>query len=244
MTEADVRTLGAIHAVEIYNGTAIDHNDKADSWYVLDLLLRRGGRYAACATDDAHFNPERRDALRGWVHAKSETLEPEALLTALKSGDYYSSTGPRIEDIELTPGETLAVRCSPADRIFFTGHGSLSYAVHGEGITEAEFSLKPFASSGCFRVTVRDAQGGRLVKPDLDLAHGASITSFFDNPECCSIRWTIASRWKCFAQPSRRRLIRRVFRTQVSARRRERAGRVSISSRCAASWSRVVFHSP
>src|SRR5579872_6747252 len=41
VTEADIRSLGAIHAVEVYNGTAIDDNDKADSWYVMDVLLRR-----------------------------------------------------------------------------------------------------------------------------------------------------------------------------------------------------------
>ena len=34
-----------------------------------------GSRYFACATDDAHFNPERHDAIRGWVYVKSETLE-------------------------------------------------------------------------------------------------------------------------------------------------------------------------
>jgi hypothetical protein len=161
LTEADIRSLGAIHAVEIYNGTSIDHNDKPDSWYVLDLLLRRGARYSACATDDAHFNPERRDSLRGWVHVKSATLEPEALLDALKAGDYYSSTGPQIHDIQITSGDRLIVHCSPADRVWLTGHGSLSFAVHGHGITDAEFRLEPFAHSGCFRVTVRDAQGGR-----------------------------------------------------------------------------------
>jgi hypothetical protein len=161
LTEADIRSLGAIHAVEIFNGTAIDHNDKADSWYVLDLLLRRGARYSACATDDAHFNPERRDSLRGWVNVKCDKLEPEALLEALKAGDYYSSTGPQIHDIQIAAGDKLTVRCSPADRIWLTGHGALAFAAHGQELTEAEFSLKPFADSDCFRVTVRDAQGGR-----------------------------------------------------------------------------------
>src|SRR5579862_6638066 len=80
LTEEDIRSLGAIHAVEVYNGTAVDHNDKPDSWYVLDLLLMRGARLNACATDDAHFNPERHDMLRGWVYVKSEVLAPEPLL--------------------------------------------------------------------------------------------------------------------------------------------------------------------
>jgi len=114
VTENDIRSLGGIHAVEVFNGTAIDDNDKAESWYVLDLLLRRGLRYNACATDDAHFNPARHDSLRGWVHVKSESLEPESLVAALKDGHYYSSTGPQILDIEVTGDATVFVRCSPA----------------------------------------------------------------------------------------------------------------------------------
>ena len=161
VTEADIRSLGAIHAVEIYNGTAIDHNDKADSWYVLDLLLRRGARYSACATDDAHFNPDREDRQRAWVHVKSESLAPEALLAALKSGDYYSSTGPQIHDILTAAGDKIVVRCSAAARILLTGNGSASASIHGEGITEAEFSLKALGDSPVCRITVRDSHGGR-----------------------------------------------------------------------------------
>ena len=161
VTEADIRSLGEIHAVEIYNGTAIDHNDKADSWYVLDLLLRRGARYSACATDDAHFNPDREDRQRGWVQVKSERLDPEALLAALKAGDYYSSSGPQIHDIQATSGDKVVVRCSAAERILLTGHGSISSSIHGQGITEAEFSLKSLGDSPVFRITVRDSHGGR-----------------------------------------------------------------------------------
>lgn len=161
VTESDIRSLGAIHAVEVYNGTAIDHNDKPDSWYVLDLLLMRGARYAACATDDAHFNPERHDMIRGWVHVKSEALHPEALLEALKAGAYYSSTGPQIHDIQVVAGEKVVVRCSPANRILLTGYASMCEQVSGNGLTGAELSLKRFKDSPYFRITVRDMHGGR-----------------------------------------------------------------------------------
>ena len=48
-------------------------------------------------TDNYH------DFRRGWVHVKAEELSPEALLTALKAGAFYSSTGPEIYDIDLHP---------------------------------------------------------------------------------------------------------------------------------------------
>lgn len=161
LTEEDIRSLGAVHAVEVFNGTSIDHNDKPDSWHVLDVLLMRGLRYQACATDDAHFDPRRHDRMRGWVHVKSETLEPEALLAALKAGAYYSSTGPQIHDIHIGSDDKIHVRCSPAERIWITGRASVADAVYGQGETRAAFPLGSLGNSPFFRVTVRDERGGR-----------------------------------------------------------------------------------
>ncbi|MBZ0299270.1 MAG: CehA/McbA family metallohydrolase [Anaerolineae bacterium] len=158
LTEADILSLGPVHAIEVFNGTSIDHNDRPDSWYITDILFRRGHHYSVCATDDAHFNPDRADFQRGWVWVKSESLEPDALLDALKAGDYYSSTGPQIHDIEVVPGDKVVVRCSPAARIFVTGAGPSAMSVHGPGIRGAELSLQRFRSP-YLRVVVRDLRG-------------------------------------------------------------------------------------
>lgn len=160
LTEADALSLGPVHAVEVFNGTSVDHNDRADSWYMLETLLERGHRYHACATDDAHFNPERHDAALGWVWVKSEALTPESLLESLKAGHYYSSTGPEIFDIQVIPGHKVYVRCSPASRIFVTGSGYHARTAWGNGIIEAELDITTMHSPYC-RVTVRDSQGGR-----------------------------------------------------------------------------------
>ena len=158
LTEADVLSLGPIHAIEIFNGTSVDHNDRADSWYIADLMYTRGHRYSACATDDAHFFSEREDFALGWVHVKSETLDPDSLLEALKSGDYYSSTGPQIYDVRIEPEDRVVIRCSPAERIFITGAGPSAVSVTGRGLRGAELSLKRFRGQ-YFRVVVRDAYG-------------------------------------------------------------------------------------
>src|SRR5690606_1116984 len=158
LTEADILSLGPIDAIEVFNGTAVDHNDRADSWHITDILLARGHRYTACATDDAHFNPNRADFMRGWVWVKSDALTPEALLAALKAGDYYSSTGPQIYDIDVIPGEKVVVSCSPAERIFVTGARANSTSVHGRGIRRAELNVSRFRSP-YLRVVVRDYEG-------------------------------------------------------------------------------------
>jgi predicted metal-dependent phosphoesterase TrpH len=160
LTERDMAALGPVDAIEVYNGVAIDHNDRADSWHIADILLGRGQRYLIYAADDFHFVRNRHDFGRGWVWVKSERLEPDALLAALKAGHYYSSSGPQIHDVRVEPGERVVVRCSPAEWVFVTGKGPAASAVEGHGVTEAELSLKNFASP-YLRVTVRDVHGGR-----------------------------------------------------------------------------------
>ena len=71
-------------------------------------------RLTAFATDDAHFKTP--DHFGGWVHVKSESLDPEALLEALKTGHYYSSQGPQIHELSIS-GKELTIACSPVDTI-------------------------------------------------------------------------------------------------------------------------------
>ena len=160
LTAADVDALGPAHAVEVYNGIAADANDRAESWHILDVLLDRRQHYFAYAADDAHLSDYHHDFRRGWVQVKAEEPSPEALLTALKAGAFYSSTGPEIYDITCIPNERLTVHCSPAERIFLTGVGSASQRAWGNGIMNAEFDLSDWSSHYC-RVTVRDRWGGK-----------------------------------------------------------------------------------
>jgi len=155
MTEADFLSLGDIHAVEVFNAGVGHDTDTAESTYMLDLMLARGKRIFACATDDAHFNPNARDRLMGWVMVKSEKLSPRSILESLKRGDFYASTGPEILHIEVVPGHTLYVRCSPAHHIYALGRPIEFMSVNQDCITEAEFSLKDWRSP-YVRVLVRD----------------------------------------------------------------------------------------
>lgn len=159
LSQADALSLGTVHAVEIFNGVAVDANDKADSWHLLDLLSDRGHHFHAYAADDAHFTESYDDFQRGWVHVKSKSLEPDALTAALKAGHFYSSTGPQLHDISIESGQ-LTVRCSAAERIFVSGHGSKSQRAWGNGLTEALFDLDRLDTPWC-RVVVRDRTGGR-----------------------------------------------------------------------------------
>src|SRR6516165_10717628 len=100
LTIEDGRSLGAAHAVEVYNHTCAVMTDRGDGFYLLDQLCNEDRRLAAIAADDAHFHYGDLHAFGGFVMVKSESLDADALLRALKAGAFYSSQGPRIDDIE------------------------------------------------------------------------------------------------------------------------------------------------
>lgn len=153
----DGLALDAAHAVEIYNHTCEMLSARPDGVALFDNLMTRGRQLTGFASDDAHFHAN--DSFGGWVHVKAETLAPEALLAALKAGNYYASTGPEIVSLDRA-GDTLRVAASPVRSIVLAGPGTKSTVVHGEAITEAELDLSRFAGSWC-RVVVTDSNGKR-----------------------------------------------------------------------------------
>jgi hypothetical protein len=140
----DGHALEAAHAVEVYNHGCFVEVDRGDGWYLLDQLLRQGKRLTAFATDDAHFKSD--DAFGGWVHVKAEALDPDALLAALKAGDYYSSQGPQIYELAID-GDELWIACSPVDAIAVVGHNSRSAGRYGRAYSEARIDLAGLGKS-------------------------------------------------------------------------------------------------
>lgn len=161
LTLADFETLGGVDAVECYNGNCDWGDDRGYSWQFIDMLLHRGHRVSAIAVDDAHAKGNVRDYFRGWVHVKAESLTPAALLRALKTGRYYSSTGPQIHHVEVGSSGEVLVACSPVEQIYVTGSRAGSRRHAGEGLTSAAFNLQDLGESPWFRVTVRDGKGRR-----------------------------------------------------------------------------------
>ena len=158
LTLADARQITAAHAVEIYNHGCAVGCDRPDGAAIADLLLTEGRRLTLIATDDAHFYEP--DHFGGWVMVKAEENEPEALLAALKRGDFYSSQGPELRDVYLE-GENIVVECSAAVSVIAMGHGTGAKAVHGHSMTRAEVPLSRLNDSPWVRVAVVDAAGKR-----------------------------------------------------------------------------------
>ncbi|MFV0293250.1 MAG: CehA/McbA family metallohydrolase [Paracoccus sp. (in: a-proteobacteria)] len=156
LTLDDVRQIDAAHAVEIYNHGCGNCVARGDGAAIADLLLSEGCNLTLIATDDSHFSEP--DHFGGWVMVKTTENTPEALLAALKAGQFYSSQGPQIYHAELTPAG-IEVECSAAARVIVQGAGSAAVPVHGESLTRALVPLDRFANLPWLRVTVMDRAG-------------------------------------------------------------------------------------
>ena len=158
LTVADARSLTSAHAVEAYNHGCATGCDRPDGFAVLDQLLAEGKKLNLIATDDAHFSEP--DHFGGWVMVKSVENEPDALLNALKAGDYYSSQGPQLHTVTITEKE-VHVEMSACVSVIISGSGTAAKAVHGHSMTKATVPLARLSHSPFVRVTVIDSAGKR-----------------------------------------------------------------------------------
>lgn len=112
---------------EVYNGHPGVHNDGGPEGVGMDELwdhaltrrLTSGGRVLwGLAVDDAHNYGEMRlgamNAGRGWVMVRSSELSESALIAALEAGDFYSTTGVELEQVEASAGRLdISIRAEP-----------------------------------------------------------------------------------------------------------------------------------
>jgi hypothetical protein len=158
LTAVDADSLDAAHAVEVYNALA-DRENRGDSWHLTDVLLNRGRRLTTYAADDAHLQPQDPPPCQAWVQVRAESLDPANLLTALKAGRYYSSTGPELYDVQIED-DLIVVQCSPATKVLLSGGRPGAEVIEGDGLTDCELPLAMFRGTHC-RITVEDATGRR-----------------------------------------------------------------------------------
>ena len=159
MEPEEVRALKDFDAIEVFNtGTErICHNGHAEPYW--DMLLRDGKRVHGIACDDTHGKNPKSDRFGGWVMVSAKELTREAILEALKKGNFYSSSGPQLKDVCIEDG-VLRVECSPCEEIHVISYpprGKTHYALEGK-LTGVEYPLK--GGERYVRVECIDEHGG------------------------------------------------------------------------------------
>lgn len=113
--------------IEVYNAGCELEVGRGLSAVHWDELLESGRLCPAIATDDSHHPGFDSDLAWTWVRAAE--CSPDAVLDSLATGAFYSSTGPRIEDLRLD-GDSIDVRCSPCRSVTLVSGRATGAAVN------------------------------------------------------------------------------------------------------------------
>lgn len=132
ITPEDIIKLDGERFFEVYNGHPQVNNygdslrpsmealwDKVQAAY---LQVNKPLLYGL-AVDDAHnyhvFDQNSSNPGRGWVMVLSESLNPASLIEAMEKGDFYSTTGVTMKEINFDR-ETLSVAVQPENGVDYT----------------------------------------------------------------------------------------------------------------------------
>jgi hypothetical protein len=126
-TSSAIASVDGLAGIEVFNSVCEEMDGLGVARTIWDETLALGRRTLGLAVDDVHWRAPYVAEGKGYVMAKAETLDEESILQALARGDFYSSMGPRIDDMSVVDdpgaGLRLRVRCSPCRYITFHAHG-------------------------------------------------------------------------------------------------------------------------
>lgn len=157
------RQVGNLKLFEVFNGIR-DTNDEWDLEAMWDVALSAGREIYGIAVDDAHefklFGPERSNPGRGWVQVRATGLSEESLLSAIERGEFYASTGVKLDSLERTEdGIDLRIAPQGDERYLVRFVGKGGRVLNESTGLEARYSLK--RGDGYVRASIRDSAGRR-----------------------------------------------------------------------------------
>jgi hypothetical protein len=162
----------SVVGIEVYNAGCELEVGRGLSAVHWDELLEAGRLCPALATDDSHHPGF--DSGFAWTWLRVTERSRDGVLTALRDGALYGSSGPTIHDVR-KDGDTVTVRCSPCRSITLVAGKTMGAAAnagrlgyrHRAEITEesedgllvgAALTVPPAARHG--RIQVTDISGG------------------------------------------------------------------------------------
>lgn len=115
LTPEQLAAMEGTHLFELYNGSTgcnnygdSTHPGMDEVWDIANTLRLSQtdlGPLYGVANDDAHqyfdFLPTESHPGRGWIMVRADSLSTDAILDAMRRGDFYSSTGVELKDIRV-----------------------------------------------------------------------------------------------------------------------------------------------
>jgi predicted metal-dependent phosphoesterase TrpH len=133
ITAEDLMQVKGERFFEVYNGHPATHNEgdttHAGTERMWDIILAwRIGKldlppmYGLAVDDSHHYHSHgvgKSNSGRGWVMVRSERLEPASIVLAMEAGDFYSSSGVSLRQIQRT-GNTMRIEVEAEPGITYT----------------------------------------------------------------------------------------------------------------------------
>ena len=107
----DYLAAPALSGIEVMNAGSELLQGNGLSAVHWDDILHRGGSCLGIATDDSHYPGQ--DSRLAWTMVAAPERSREAVVSALREGDFYATSGAAILAIEVDAGG-VEVRCGPA----------------------------------------------------------------------------------------------------------------------------------
>jgi len=147
--------------VEVYNHVCRWLNGKGDGEVYWSAMLDADPNTLSFSVDDAHVRAEHPGWNGGWVMVNVPECSREAIMAAIRTGNFYSTCGPVFESIEFD-GTTVTARTSPVQFARLVGRASAGARVGSfEGELRTDVSL-PIPEDWPYAVLeIEDAQGRR-----------------------------------------------------------------------------------
>tara|TARA_A100001011_G_scaffold128743_1_gene135737 strand:- start:6631 stop:7812 length:1182 start_codon:yes stop_codon:yes gene_type:complete len=134
----DIKQLNGERFFEVYNGHPSVNNEGDDMhvdtetmWDLINIHYYKEGKplIFGVATDDSHryhsFSSKDSNSGRGWVMVNSKKLDTKNIISAMESGDFYSSTGVHLKKLSYDKKKiSLIVEAEPGInyKIIFLGY--------------------------------------------------------------------------------------------------------------------------
>ena len=122
LTLRDFEGLHGYLGIEVYNADTDVHIGRGDASLLWDDLLTHGHNVLGIGVDDCHRPGY--DSVRGWTVVRATDRSAEAILSAVRAGNFYASAGPEIINVQWDPGsKVIHVECSPVRSITAVADG-------------------------------------------------------------------------------------------------------------------------
>ncbi|MBE7069472.1 MAG: hypothetical protein E7386_03110 [Ruminococcaceae bacterium] len=119
MNPEDIEKCEGIAGAEIFNTVSsmqFGNGRRSDASHYFDIWADNGHLIRPFASDDSHMY--KGEQTQNFIMVKAPELTRDAIITAIRKGDFYASQGPEFKAIRRA-GDTIAVECRGASKILF-----------------------------------------------------------------------------------------------------------------------------